>query len=335
MRSSNNLALIFCLATSGCGGGGYADAPPRLGSPTYADPAVAPTYPQPGAQVAPQNAPQTPPLTAEGGPPPATGPSGTSGSSPERYDEVGYATWYGDELGGARTASGAKFDPDAFTAAHRSLPLGSFVEVTSLDTGRTILVQVNDRGPSDRGLLIDLSRASAQSLGISGRAGVRVRRVTPSPDDDAAIRAGRPGAPRLDTPPALLSGLKQRLKGAPSPVAPRLAKPVVSDVPSQPISSKPGKKPAPAVVVKAPPSAVAKTPAPPLVAGNGYYVQVAAFSNQQRAAALAKSMGGSAQSFGSLWRVRLGPYASAGQAAQARDGAAKRGYGDAKVVHGD
>src|SRR3546814_319534 len=55
------------------------------------------------------------------------------------YDEVGYASWYGEELKGARTASGEKFIPSAVTAAHRTLPMPSYVEVTSLDTGRTVL----------------------------------------------------------------------------------------------------------------------------------------------------------------------------------------------------
>ena len=67
------------------------------------------------------------------------------------FDRVGVATWYGEELKGARTASGTPFDPSAITAAHRTLPLNSYVEVTALDTGRTLLVLVNDRGPGRRG----------------------------------------------------------------------------------------------------------------------------------------------------------------------------------------
>jgi rare lipoprotein A len=298
MRSSNKAILAGCMVAAACGGGLYARTPEGDRPQTY-------------QQESPQ------PLPADG-PPPATGPSGTSDRGPERYDEVGYATWYGDELGGARTASGAKFDPDAFTAAHRSLPLGAYAEVTALDSGRTILVRITDRGPSDRALLIDLSRAAAQAIGVKGRSAVRVRQVTPTPEDDSAIRAGRPGAPRLDTPPALLAGLRLRLNGSAPAPAPRLPKPVIAD-PPQPVIAKPDHQ-APAVG--------RGTPA----TGASYYVQVGAFSSQARAASLAKSMDGSVVPLGKLWRVRLGPFDSAGRAAQARDGAAKRGYGDAKVV---
>jgi rare lipoprotein A len=126
-----------------------------------------------------------------------------------RYDARGLASWYGDELAGNRTASGARFDPAAITAAHRSLPLGSFVEVTSAETGRSILVLINDRGPHHRDRLIDLSRGAAQQLGFGARsvASVRIRTVTPSPAEAAALRAGRPVAMRggatrlLATPP--------------------------------------------------------------------------------------------------------------------------------------
>ena len=115
--------------------------------------------------------------TAQDGPPLSDGPTATSDRSPDRYDEVGYATWYGSELSGNRTASGTPFDPAAFTAAHRTLPLGSYAEVTSLESGRTVLVLINDRGPFTPGLLIDLSQAAAQAIGVTGRKPVRSRRV--------------------------------------------------------------------------------------------------------------------------------------------------------------
>jgi rare lipoprotein A len=259
---------------------------------------------------------------ADAGPPSSDGPSATSGRGESRYDEVGYATWYGNELSGGRTASGVPFDPKGFTAAHRTLPLGSYAEITALGTGRTILVQINDRGPRQGNLLIDLSQGAAQTLGITGREAVRIRAVTASLSDLAALRAGEPGVPRLDTPPSLLAGLRQRLTGAPASVAAppmtQLRPPVVR--PSEPQLAKPPAR-------KAPPLA-----AP--IAG-GFYVQVAAFSSQPRAVALARSLGGQAVPAGSVWRVRMGPYSSKNQASQARDAAAARGYGDARVVRQD
>jgi len=141
------------------------------------------------------------------------------------YDEVGHASWYGEELSGNRTASGEAFNPAGISAAHRTLPLPSYIEVTALGTGRTILVRVNDRGPFSGHRLIDLSRGAAQQLGISGHgsAPVRVRRVNPPVEEQARLRSGQRAAQRIDAPEALLAALRQRLeerKDAPANAAP-------------------------------------------------------------------------------------------------------------------
>ena len=78
----------------------------------------------------------------------------------------GLASWYGRRFHGRRTASGERFDMNAFTAAHRTLPFGTVVEVQSLVNGRSIEVRVNDRGPFLRQRVIDLSQAAAQALGL-------------------------------------------------------------------------------------------------------------------------------------------------------------------------
>lgn len=89
--------------------------------------------------------------------------------------EVGVATWYGDRLAGHRTASGEPFDPGAMTAAHRTLPLGTWVEVRRPDTGRAVIVRINDRGPwGDASRVIDLSRAAADVLGFTRQGVARV-----------------------------------------------------------------------------------------------------------------------------------------------------------------
>jgi rare lipoprotein A len=78
---------------------------------------------------------------------------------------AGEATYYGDKFRGKKTASGEPFDPDARTAAHRTLPFGTYVEVRRLDTGRSIVVRINDRGPFGRGnRIIDLSQGAAAAL---------------------------------------------------------------------------------------------------------------------------------------------------------------------------
>jgi len=110
------------------------------------------------------------------------------------YDVLGYASWYGSESGN-RTASGERFRADWITAAHTTLPLPTYVEVTALDTGQRILVRINDRGPfSGRARIIDLSRAAAARLGVAatGSAAVRVRRVEPAESDRARLRKGKP-----------------------------------------------------------------------------------------------------------------------------------------------
>lgn len=224
----------------------------------------------------------------------------------EGYDSVGYASWYGEELRGNATATGEAFAPGAITAAHRSLPLGGFAEVTALDTGRTILVRINDRGPHAGDRLIDLSRGAAQQLGADrgGNIPVRVRAVTPPPADRAALLAGQPASERLATPPGLLVALRKRLGVAP-------------------ISASP---PRPA---RASPTAPGRTTR----SGDGrYQVQVAAFSSRDRAAALATRLGGRVVTAGSVHRVRLGPFADENSAARARDDAARQGYGDAQIV---
>lgn len=110
------------------------------------------------------------------------------------YDVLGYASWYGPESG-RRTANGERFRPDGITAAHTTLPLPSYVEVTALATGRRIIVRINDRGPFVRGpRIIDLSRGAAAQLGIKaqGQAAVRVRRIEPSEKDRERLRDGKP-----------------------------------------------------------------------------------------------------------------------------------------------
>jgi rare lipoprotein A len=89
--------------------------------------------------------------------------------------EEGLASWYGIEEAGRATASGEIMDPEKLTAAHRSLPFGSLVRVTDLDTGRKVDVIVNDRGPFVRGRIIDLSFAAARELDLVRRGVIPVR----------------------------------------------------------------------------------------------------------------------------------------------------------------
>lgn len=248
------------------------------------------------------------------------------------YDEVGYASFYGRELAGQATANGEIFNPEGASAAHKTLPMPSYVEVTALDTGRTILVRINDRGPFANDRLIDLSEGAARQLGLGpqGVTGVRVRRVNPPEQEKSVLRQGMTAAERIETPGPLLKVLRDKLAKQPRPSAvaqrpaPMAGRPMPVETPSATSDGR---------FIREGGNAPARKPvqARPQQAASGDYVaQIAAFSTRSRADALARKVGGSvaASADGRLFRVRVGPYASEGEAAAA---ARQKGYPQARV----
>jgi len=181
VRTSSAVAAL--LALSACAGGNYrpvSDTPVRIGRP----------YNVRGQTFVP---------TAD-----------------PTYDMLGYASWYGPESG-SKTANGERFRPDWITAAHTTLPLPTYVEVTSLQTGRRIIVRINDRGPFIKGpRIIDLSRGAAAQLGVKaiGNAAVRVRAVEPSERDRERLRHGKPAAELPPVSETMLLNLRAQLKSA-------------------------------------------------------------------------------------------------------------------------
>ena len=218
------------------------------------------------------------------------------------YDEVGLASWYGAQFHGGQTANGERFDMDRLGAAHKTLPLPSYVEVTAIDTGRTILVRINDRGPFVTNRIIDLSRRSAQLLGIerSGVSRVRVRRIYPSDADRLALRSGRAAAERGYATTADLALLRQRF----------------ATRPPDPI---------------APPRIAAAVPVAAVPVG-GWFIQVAALGNRDKAEEVAEFVAGRVEQAGALWRVRMGPYKSEAEATSALAQVRSDGYQDARLV---
>ena len=104
--------------------------------------------------------------------------NGSSATDAQAYVEEGMASWYGgndDGFAGRPTASGELFDPEQYTCAHRTLPLGSFVEVENLDNHKRAVLRVNDRGPFIKGRILDLSKRGAQDLGFLGHGTSRIR----------------------------------------------------------------------------------------------------------------------------------------------------------------
>lgn len=118
----------------------------------------------------------------------------------EGYHERGIASWYGQKFHGRQTSSREVYDMCSFSAAHKTLPLPSFVRVTNLDNGRSVVVRVNDRGPFHAGRIIDLSYAAAVKLGVdrTGTAKVEVRALAGGADtrEPAAPQVTAPAPPR-------------------------------------------------------------------------------------------------------------------------------------------
>ncbi|MGY0399369.1 MAG: septal ring lytic transglycosylase RlpA family protein [Ostreibacterium sp.] len=94
--------------------------------------------------------------------------------SANAFQEIGMASWYGPGFNGRRTANGEIYNMYAMTAAHKTLPLGTKVQVTNLSTGKKVIVRINDRGPFHGGRIIDLSKKAAQKLGVIKQGSVRV-----------------------------------------------------------------------------------------------------------------------------------------------------------------
>jgi rare lipoprotein A len=125
------------------------------------------------------------------------------------YEETGQASWYGPGFHGRPTATGERFDENALTAAHKTLPLPGLVEVTNLANGRSAILRLNDRGPFVDDRIIDLSRGAATELGLlsAGVGQVRVRYLGPAPRQGGGVAGGVQTASRV----------------APAPVSPPVA----------------------------------------------------------------------------------------------------------------
>lgn len=290
---SNASAIAALLALAGAGGT-QALANQTAPGAGYAVPGREPPPPQAAPRIEAAQEREIDPAAG------LEGPRGSSQRAPgeQRYDEVGYA---------------AVEDPsEGITGVHAALPVGTLVEVTSLDTGRTIVALVNATDPG-AAKPITLSAGAARELGKAGseRLAVRVRRVAAAPGDLLALQSGRPAPARPDTPPVLLNALRKHLGAPPVAAAP-------APVRSAPVRAA-GSRPAP-------------KPAAVRPATGSFYVQIAALSNAANAQALARRTGGSVKQGGGLHRVQLGPFATRAQADAARAGAARAGHKDARVI---
>jgi rare lipoprotein A len=168
-RLAGTACAFALLALAGCAREPLRPAPP---------PAPV-TPPPPATPPAGESAPREEPRARSGNPPfyDVEGRRYVVLPSAAGYVEEGVASWYGPDFHGGRTATGETYDMNAMTGAHPTLPLPTWVRVTNLDNGRSVVVRLNDRGPFARGRIIDLSRAAAVELDMvrSGTARVEVR----------------------------------------------------------------------------------------------------------------------------------------------------------------
>ena len=125
--------------------------------------------------------------------------------SAQGYEAQGTASWYGQKFHGHKTSNGETYDMYAFSAAHKSLPLPTYLKVTNLDNQRSVIVRVNDRGPFHGDRLIDLSYAAAARLDYhkKGLARVRVEAITPKPGQryQPKTAASKSGVKAIKNPP--------------------------------------------------------------------------------------------------------------------------------------
>ncbi|MEN7537208.1 SPOR domain-containing protein [Aurantiacibacter flavus] len=243
------------------------------------------------------------------------------------YDEVGYLA--------------AQTDAQGITAAHHTLPVPSYIEVTSLETGRTILARVEQRGPMDSTKLLALSPAAMAQLGSSADTPVRVRRVNPPEEQRAALRAGAEAPLRMDTPMSLVAVLKRQLPAVPTSVetAPEMVaeEPLPLGPEPQAVAPESEHEPAPeyvnTAIVQAEPETPATAPAVPLT--DGFVVQAASFSNQDNAERAARVLDGMVSQSDRYYRVRTGPFASRAEAEASLAKVRAAGYSDARIFTND
>ncbi len=251
------------------------------------------------------------------------------------YEETGIASWYGPNFHGKLTANGEVFDQNSLTAAHKTLQMPAVARVTNLENGRSIVVRINDRGPFAHTRIIDLSRRSAQLLGMEAKGTAKVR-VKILPDESRAL-AGKAAvgqstlvtaapveaSPRASVQGESLSGEKDTVVARHSAVETmqeeqeRLARKTEDDLAKQDVWQESVKE------------------------ATALYIQTGSFSRRDNALRMQKTLdrfGKSrlAQAKGkdgqTVWRVQLGPLGSLDVADKTLESVIGSGMQDAKIV---
>lgn len=236
------------------------------------------------------------------------------------YRQAGVASWYGKKFHGRKTANGETYDMYAMTAAHPTLPLPSYARVSRPETGSTVVVRINDRGPFHSGRIIDLSYAAAAKLGLigHGRGKVVVEAITNI--DIARMQSGQTPVAAAQPEPTLAAQLNQA-------AAADLQQETKAEIPDalEALNSQ-----AAQLATSRQTQSDTLVPIPTLESSNGsseIFLQFGAFSGQSNAEALARQLNRQIAMVESreakvttseqLYRVQIGPYASRTEAVNA------------------
>lgn len=259
------------------------------------------------------------------------------------YDDVELAAWPAKPGLVQDQAAGSLW------LSHPTLPVPSYVEVTRLDTGRTVLARVSLRAPSAKPMVIVLSEGLRRqlALGSGGQAAFRIRRVNPPEADRAALRLGQPAAERIDTPEFLLAVLRKQAASLPD-IRTREVRSAAARVTTPPATvaewETAGQSRNPQIFAEAPapnlnPVRKAErqmSPAPSAsrnaAVQSGWYVQIAALLNADNARLLARRIGGGVRHNDGYYRVLAGPFSSMEEARTVLGRLAMKGYPDARIT---
>lgn len=258
------------------------------------------------------------------------------------YDEVGYLT---------------TMEAMGFVGSHHTLPVPSYVEVTSLESGRTILVRIEQRGPMGSNHLLALSPAALTQMDAGPETPVRVRRVNPPEQQRALLRDDQAAPSRMDTPQGLVNVLR---RGLPSPGITPDGEAELAALPSVPVAevSAQADMPMPTQMAELEPIEASDTDEPELIFENlletvtevaqaevpeeqpeveaqpiegGFVVQAATFSTRERADGVADTLEGFVMPSGQYFRVRTGPFTTRAQAEASLANVREAGYTDARI----
>ena len=239
--------------------------------------------------------------------------------------EVGMASWYGPKFHRRKTANGEWFDMNYLSAAHKTMPLPSYVRVTNLENGRTVVVRVNDRGPFVGTRIIDLSKAAAARLGFlrKGKAKVKVEYLGPAPLGDDRVLLARLNRMSHAPRQTLIAAVKGRSVPETRPV----------------MVARNERRRSHGTVSESAGAGARIQPASAPGAG-GYYVQVASFADPANAEAARARFSRIAPveirpvdvTGMRFWRVRLGPFESRSDAEMVLPRVAQAGVADARIL---